>query len=345
MNPTPFEQRKADHIRLSLSSAMQAQGDSGFEQIELRHEALPEIDFSEVSLEAKALGFTLPTPFLISCMTAGHDQALALNQRLAEAANRRGWLMGVGSQRKQLFDHEARQEWVGLRRTLPNVRLIGNLGLSQAIRSTSAQVQELVDSLEAVAMVIHTNPLQECLQPEGTPQFKDGLKTLQRLSKDLCVPVILKETGCGFSAATLSRLQEVGLAAVDVSGLGGTHWGRIEGARAQATDVRHEVSRTFANWGISTVESLLAAREVKASYEIWASGGIRSGLDAAKALALGARLVGFAQPALQVALLSEAALDQWMTQIEFELKTAMFCTGNRNVTEFDVRQVWQWRKT
>ena len=339
-----FEKRKSDHIRLSLSAEMEALGGSGFDQIQLQHEALPEIDFDQVYLSGSILGETAATPLLISSMTAGHAQALTLNMRLAEAAAHHGWLMGVGSQRRELFDESARLEWRALRRSVPQVRLLGNLGLSQAIQCTTDQVKILVDSLEATAMVIHTNPLQECLQPEGTPQFKDGLKTLSRLCRELKIPVILKETGCGFSAATLKRLMEVGLTAVDVSGYGGTHWGRIEGARALSTDVRADASRTFANWGISTVQSLLAAGDLKVPYEVWASGGVRSGLDAAKAIALGAKVVGFAQPALRAALQGEGPLEQWMKQTEFELKTAMFCTGVADLNELRLRQVWQWRK-
>lgn len=339
---TEFEARKRDHIRLSLSAENQAEG-SGFERIELIHEALPESDFGAVHLQTHALGRELGLPFLVSSMTAGHEQGQLLNRRLAEACARRKWWMGTGSQRRQLFDSAAAQEWRGLRQAVPGVTLLGNLGLTQVIQAKVEEIQALVDSLEAVAMIVHTNPLQEVLQPEGTPNFKGGLQALEILAKNLSVPVVLKETGCGFSAATLRRVQETGVAAVDVSGLGGTHWGRIEGARGIPGSVRHEAAKAFASWGIGTVDSLLAAKDVS-DLEIWASGGLRSGVDALKALALGARLVGFAKPALAAAVAGEVALDEWMATREFELRAAMFCTGVVNLENLKTKSVWQWRK-
>ena len=151
-------------------------------------------------------------------------------------------------------------------------------------------------------MIVHTNPLQECIQPEGTPHFKGGLQALENLCRDLAVPVILKETGCGFSRKTLEKLKGVGLAAVDVSGKGGTHWGRVEARRLPAGHVREAAGESFADWGHTTVDSLMAARGVEWPRELWASGGVRNGLDAAKLIALGADLVGLAKPVLEAAL-------------------------------------------
>jgi len=200
------------------------------------------------------------------------------------------------------------------------------------------KVETLAQSLGAVAMVIHTNALQECLQPEGTPQFKGGLKALKDLSMNLSVPVILKETGCGFSQQTLKNLCGLGLKAVDVSGYGGTHWGRIEGDRISSEDIRKQVSVTYSNWGNSTLDSLLAARQLKdRDFEIWASGGLKTGLDAAKCLALGAVAAGFAHVILKKAQLDEKALEDQMFLLEHELKIALFCTGNR-----DVSRLKQW---
>jgi isopentenyl-diphosphate delta-isomerase len=202
-------------------------------------------------------------------------------------------------------------------------------------------VLRLVDSLEAGGIFIHANALQEALQPEGTPEFKGGLKALERLCRKSPVPVVLKETGCGFSRPTLQRLKNTGLAAVDVSGYGGTHWGRIEGGRAPEASLQRSAAATFAHWGISTVDSLLHA--AGAGLEIWASGGIRSGLDAAKAIALGAQKVGFAKPALERALQGEKALADWMELMEFELKVALFCSGAKNPAA--LRKGKRWQKT
>jgi isopentenyl-diphosphate delta-isomerase len=337
-----FESRKADHIRLSLDEKNQATGLSGLDQIQLIHEALPDLDFTRVSLSVNSLGKKYSTPFLVSSMTAGHTESVDLNARLARACAAKGWRMGVGSQRRELGDPAAAAEWKTIRKVAPKVSLLGNLGIAQLIVTKTDQIERLVESLEASAMIIHLNALQECLQPEGTPRFRGGLKAIERLCKQLSVPVIVKETGCGFSKATLKRLRGTGVAAVDVSGLGGTHWGRIEGERNIKKDIRFEAAQTLAGWGISTVDSVIEAKKLKPKFEIWASGGVRSGLDAAKLIALGANTVGFAKPILEAALQGEDELLHKMSVLEYELKTALFCTGAANVEDLQQKKVWQW---
>jgi isopentenyl-diphosphate Delta-isomerase len=336
-----FESRKADHLRLALDPSMEALGAGGFERVRLLHEALPEIDLASVELETNFWKYRAASPFFISSMTAGHHQGEAINITLARVAAARRWPMGLGSQRRELGDPNAKAEWARLRKAAPGAFLMSNLGLSQLIVTPLAKVFTLVETLGAGALFIHTNPMQEALQPEGTPQFKGGLKALEAVCKKSPVPVILKETGCGFSAATLKRLRDMGLAAVDVSGLGGTHWGRIEGGRAPLQSAQKNAAATFANWGESTVDSLLNAAGVKLKAEIWASGGIRSGLDAAKAIALGAKKVGFAKPALVTALEGDESLSAWMTQMEFELKTALFCSGLKTPEALRKGKRWQ----
>lgn len=342
-----FESRKVDHLQLSLSQKNEAVGESGLDRVRLRHEALPNLNFSEIQINQKSLGVERPTPFLISSMTAGHHDAKTVNQTLARAAQAKGWLMGVGSQRKQLTDPEASQEWVQLRKITPNVKLLGNIGLSQLTEVSVDQIRKLIDGLEAEAMIVHTNPLQEALQPEGTPQFKDSLKKLAHLTKSVGVPVVLKETGCGFSQATLDRLQDVGLAAVDLGGYGGTHWGRIEGDRAKSAQdfVRAQAAEVFAHWGVSTLDSMLNALTSQRPYEVWASGGLRTGLDAAKCLAMGACIVGFAKPALQASLGGVESLISWMAQVEFELRVAMFCTGCETLNFLRESKPWTINKS
>lgn len=326
---TDFERRKQDHIRLALDPSNEAIGLSQLDALRLRHEALPDLDFEKLSLECTRFGETVANPFLISSMTAGHHDAVDINLNLALAAQEQGWAMGVGSQRRQLFDKDARQEWARIREQAPDATLFGNIGIAQLIQSPVSDIQALVDSLHARAMIVHTNPLQECIQPEGTPQFQGGFDALASLCDELSVPVILKETGCGFSANTLKRLDTINIAAVDVSGFGGTHWGRIEGGRAPSDSVHKQAAHSFKNWGESTLNSLLSAYDVIPHYEIWASGGIRSGLDAAKCIALGANTVGFAKPMLKAAL--DGGVDsivRLMQQLEYELKVALFCTGS-----------------
>ncbi len=336
-----FESRKADHLRLALDPAMEAE--NVFSCVRLRHEALPELNFSEVLLETAFWKFKAAAPFFISSMTAGHHQGENVNLTLARVASRRRWPMGVGSQRRELSDPNAKEEWKRLRQSAPRAFLLSNLGLSQLVLTPLSKVLALVEALEAGGIFIHANAMQEALQPEGTPQFKGGIKALEKLCKSSPVPVILKETGCGFSSETLQKIKNIGLAAIDVSGYGGTHWGRIEGGRAPANSPQRAAALTFASWGENTVDSLLAAGKMGNSrLEIWASGGVRSGLDAAKAIALGAKKVGFAKPALEHALKGERALENWMDQMEFELKVALFCSGCR--TPEALRKGKRWQK-
>src|SRR3989344_8231300 len=199
MNLETFENRKADHLRLALDPKMEALGGSGLDRIRLIHEALPELNFSELKIEAKFWKFQAASPFFISSMTAGHNKGEALNLILARVAGWRKWPMGLGSQRRELSDPYAKEEWKRLRKTAPKTFFMGNLGLSQLIVTPIARVLSLVETLEAGAMIVHTNPMQEVLQPEGTPEFKGGLRALEKLCKSSDVPVILKETGCGFS--------------------------------------------------------------------------------------------------------------------------------------------------
>ena len=332
MDVISFEKRKKDHIELSMKPENQAIGLSGFDRVELEHEALPDLDFSEISLETSILGQKLKTPLYINSMTAGHADAVALNAMMAEVCEARGWMMGVGSQRRQLEDSAKTTEWKTLRKRAPKALLIGNIGIAQAIKADPKAIQELVESINAQALFIHLNALQECMQPEGTPEFKGGLKAIKKLSSKIKVPVIIKETGCGFSLKTLKTLKNSGIHGVDISGLGGTHWGRIEGARADKNSAQSCAAKTFENWGIGTIQSMMnGIKTSQRGYELWASGGVRTGLDAAKLLAMGAQAVGFAKPAMEHALQGKAALNEWMAKTEYELKTAMFCTGSSSI--------------
>lgn len=338
-----FEERKRDHIQISLSSQSQSLVAGGFDGIELIHEALPDLNFSDISLKTQTLGMNVDSPIFVSSMTLGHRDADQLNRVLAHVCSEKNILMGVGSQRRQLEDEEARQECVQLRQRFPKLKVMGNLGITQLIETPIEKVESLVSSLDAQAMIIHTNPLQECIQPEGTPRFRGGLSALETLCRRLSVPVVLKETGCGFSANTLQRLKNIGLAAVDMSGKGGTHWGRVEAERVPDEDLRSMAGRSFADWGISTVDSVLAARELSLPFEVWASGGVRNGLEAAQLLAVGAQLVGLAQPMLVAALRGEEALSLFIDQLHYDLKVAMFCTGTGTVEQLQRGNVWKKR--
>lgn len=328
-----FEQRKRDHIELALLPTNQSSELNTFDNINLIHEALPDINFADITIETTRFNNPVKTPFFISSMTAGHPNAININQRLIAACETTGWAMGVGSQRRELTDKDAATEWEKLRLDYPKASLFSNLGIAQLINTPLDDIKKLISSVQASAIIIHCNPLQECIQPEGTPEFKGCWQAIDHLVRSIQIPVVIKETGCGFSKNTLERLNNLGVAAVDVSGLGGTHWGRIEGHRATLDPIRQQTAASFRNWGIDTVQSMKYAMSINPNYEVWGSGGVRHGLDGAKLFALGASSVGFAKPMLEAALQSSDYIINLMNTIEYELKTAMFCTGSRVLNE------------
>lgn len=338
-----FESRKRDHIEQAMAERNQATDSNGLHDLRLRHEALPDTNFFEISLQTESLSKKLDTPFLVSSMTAGHVDAVNLNLLLAKVCQQRSWVFAVGSQRRELTDSGAADEWKRIRQELPDLTILGNIGISQLIETSTEDIEKLVKNLGASGMIVHLNPLQESIQKEGTPNFEGSFESLKRLCNELSVPVVVKETGCGISETTLFRLNELKIAAVDVAGLGGTHWGRIEGSRLDSNHMLYTVAETFGNWGVSTLESLKNAKSVGMKCETWASGGMRTGLDAAKAIAMGSSLVGFAKPVLEGALKGEKSLNQVMETIEYELRTAIFCTGLKSVKElYDNDEVLVW---
>jgi isopentenyl-diphosphate Delta-isomerase len=336
-----FVQRKQEHISLALSEDNQASESYSLDKISLVHEALPDLDFADLTLETTRLGNKVSKPFLVSAMTAGHEHAAKINKNLLEACALSGWAFAVGSQRRELIDNNAAKSWQFMRASSHQVEVFANIGAAQIITHDIKAILALVDNLGASALIVHCNPLQECIQQEGTPNFRGVFDALAKLIKASEVPIIVKETGCGFAAPTMQRLANLGIAALDVSGLGGTHWGRIEGARTAHYDERKVASTVFANWGISTLDSIIMLKNLNLSLEFWGSGGIRSGLDAAKVLAIGASTVGFAKLLLAPALVSAAEVFTTMQTIEYSLKVAMFCTGSANIgdlsTKFNIK--------
>ncbi len=338
-----FSQRKKDHVRISLGDESQARSDQ-FVRLQLEHNPLPEIDLADVSLDCDVFGHPLKSPLFVSSMTLGHQGAQSINETLMTACQKRGWMMGVGSQRRQLFDPSARLECEELRVQFPDLVLFGNIGLSQVISSSVEDIESLVEALKAQFLVVHTNPLQEALQPEGTPQFRGGIESLVKLCSQLSVPVVLKETGSGFSRQSLIALKGKGLAAVDVSGLGGTHWGRVEGLRQNPESLGFQMAQSFANWGVSTVDSVMNAVEAQWDSALWASGGVRSGVDAAKLICLGAEKIGMAQPLLEAATESLEKLLLKMEQMDQELKVSLFCLGLVDVKSLvGKRMLLRWK--
>jgi len=319
--------RKAEHLRLAMDPSMQVDR-SFFDDYRLEHCALPELSLAEVDVGTEFLGRSLDAPLLISCMTGGTDRAGTINRRLAGAAETRRVAVGVGSQRKALEDPRQAASFL-VRDQAPTVPLIANLGAVQLNYGFGLpECREAVSMIGADALALHLNPLQEALQPEGQGDFRNLYVQLGRIARELSVPVIAKEIGSGISAAVGGKLLEQGVRIVDTAGVGGTSWARIEAARAADP----EIGELFADWGIPTPESVRGLAAVD-GLTVIGSGGVRSGLDVAKALALGADLVGLAQPFLVAAEESQTTVEDAIERIVRELRITMFCTGCRTLEE------------
>lgn len=321
------QSRKADHLRVCLEEDVQSrQISTGLERYRFTHCCLPELNLTDIDLTCRFLGKPLKAPLLISSMTGGTEFAHCINSRLAIAAQTFGLAMGVGSQRVAV-ENPAVMPTFRVRPLAPDILLLANLGAVQLnYRYGLDECLKVVDWLEADALILHLNPLQECVQTRGDTNFSGLLKQIEALCDQLPVPVIAKEVGNGISPQMAQRLLDAGVSAIDVAGAGGTSWAKVEGERA--TDARQRrLGQTFANWGIPTADCITGIRAIAPTVPLIASGGLRDGLDAAKAIALGADLAGLALPFLQAAAESEDALHQLADALIAELTTVLFCTG------------------
>jgi len=349
-DPTLFETRKKDHIKWSLADESQTKG-SPSSLLNLAHDALPELNFSDLQINSFSKYFSNFKPLMVSSMTGGHADSFKVNQSLMSACTKRQWLFSSGSMRKELelisgenTDKNTDDEWSKLQKefskTLP---LIGNIGLAQVLKHSDEEIEKLCKTYLLAGLYVHLNPLQEVIQPEGTTDFKGGLERLITLKKNLDVPLFIKETGTGISRKTFSKLKDSGVDAIDVSGFGGTHWGRVEALRADSGSKFAKAGFSFKDWGVATVESLKYGLETLApenKTELWASGGLRTGLDAAICFSLGARICGFAKPFMEAALVGEDAVLELMDQIEYEIRVALFCTGSADLNRLGEVEVF-----
>jgi len=336
-----IDQRKADHIRINVTEDVQFPNlTTGLEHYRFVHQALPEIDLGEVTMAVTVFGRPLDSPLLVSSMTGGTEQAALINRNLAEAAQAQHIAIGVGSQRAGIEHDEVRKSFC-VRDVAPDVLLFANLGAVQFNYGYSVdQCRRAVEMIDADALILHLNPLQEAVQPEGDVNWRGLLHKIGDVCVRLGKPVIVKEVGWGISAQTARRLLEVGVRAIDVAGAGGTSWSQVEMHRAPTERLRR-LAGAFADWGIPTAESLVAAGRVRAELgqpevHLFASGGIRTGQDVAKCVALGADLVGLASPFLKVAMESADAVVEEMELLIAEARIAMFCSGA--ATFEDLRQ-------
>ncbi len=325
--------RKADHIRIATEEDVGFGSlTNGLDRYRFVHQALPEIDLDAVDTTTTLLGRRLAAPILISCMTGGVAKGGLINRILAAAAQHSGVAMGVGSQRAAL-DDPALEATFQIRELAPDVPLLANLGAAQLAGPDGLdRCLAVVRMICADALVIHVNPLQEALQPEGTTRFAGLIDRIGEVAAAIDVPIIIKEVGWGIAENIARRLAEVGVAGIDVAGAGGTNWGEVE-RRRMDDPVMVRVAEEFRDWGIPTADAVVGCRRGFPDGLVIASGGLRTGLDAAKCLALGADAVGFAAPLLKAAVVSRRAVDERLRGIIEGLRIAMFCIGAATLTD------------
>jgi isopentenyl-diphosphate Delta-isomerase len=329
---TNTQQRKKEHLELCLDPAsVTGPTGTGLDHYSFVHNALPELDIDELDIRTNFLGKQLKAPLLISSMTGGFDLARRVNRNLAAAAQELGLAMGVGSQRVAIEAPSVADSFE-VRDVAPDILLLGNLGAVQLNYGYSIDhCRKAVAMIGADGLILHLNVLQEAVQPEGNRNFKGLGEKIAEVCRQLEVPVVAKEVGSGISAEVAVRLKGAGVKAIDVAGRGGTSWYAVEARRAAKQGKPAEA--TFTDWGIPTAEALVTVRQAVPDLQIVASGGIRTGLDIAKAIALGADLSAFGQPLLAAALESPDKVIDFILVIIQEIKIAMLCVGAKNLDE------------
>ena len=328
-----IHQRKAEHIQITLNEKVTGNHiTTGLERVRFIHNALPEIDFNEISLESKFVNQTRKTPFMISSMTGGAAFAETINRNLAIAAEEKGWIFALGSMRALIESEEHRASFQ-VRQYAPTVPIIANLGAVQLNYGFGVdQCRQIIEMTDSNALVLHLNSLQEVIQPNGDLNFKDLLPKIEELTKTVGVPVGVKEVGWGIDGETAKRLCDVGVSFIDVAGAGGTSWSQVEKHRSN-DPIKRIAAETFSVWGNPTVDCIVSVREKIGDQSIVASGGMYTGLDAAKSIALGANIVGFGRSILKEATQSVEDVITVMETKELELRMAMFGIGAATITE------------
>jgi isopentenyl-diphosphate Delta-isomerase len=327
---TPLSSRKSDHIRINLEEDVRSGITTGLERYRFLHQALPDLDLPSVDLSLDLFGRKLNAPLLISSMTGGTAEAAAINRTLAMAAQETGIAMGLGSQRAAI-EHPELAETFQVRAVAPDALLFANLGAVQLNYGYGVDhCRRAVDMIQADALVLHLNALQEAVQPEGDTLFSGLLRKIEAVARALPVPVIAKEVGWGFSEQAARQLSGAGVTAIDVAGAGGTSWSQVEMHRAK-TESHARLAAAFVDWGIPTAESILHVRKGAPEMIIFASGGLRDGIDIAKCIALGATLGGMASPFLKAAARSLEILIQTIDELTREMQVCMFAAGLENL--------------
>ncbi|BDQ02083.1 type 2 isopentenyl-diphosphate Delta-isomerase [Ignavibacterium sp.] len=330
-------QRKSEHIRLCLTNEVSfRQKTNGFENYEFIHSAVTEVDINKISFQKKLFGKKINYPFLISCMTGGTTEAENINSMLAEVAEEIKIPIGVGSQRQALENAYFHNTYKVIRSKAKDVPVLGNIGAAQLVHLNVKEIQKLVDMLDADAFVVHLNPLQELLQPEGEPYFVGLLKKLESVCKKLSVPVIAKEVGSGIDKISAKKLLDVGVKGIDVAGAGGTSWAGVELIR------KNEIENPFWDWGLPTAYCIRTVNELKKNYNflLIGSGGINSASEMAKAFSLGADLTASARIVLQKLMSEGQEQVKLMIESWFKyLREVMFLTNSQKLSDLQKNKI------
>ncbi len=331
MDEKKIYKRKNDHIRINSEKDVSSAISTGLENFYFDHQALPEINLTQIDITTTIFNKKQKAPIFISSMIGGTRDSLELNYRFARTAQELGIGMGTGSLRIGLQNPEQMQ-YFNLRSVAPDILLLANIGAIQLNNSVSPDdCKKLVDQIGANGLILHLNPLQEALQPEGDTNFAGLLKKIENLCRHLDMPVIVKEVGWGISEHTAQQLQGTGIAAIDVAGAGGTSWAEVEKHRLESESDRN-IAASFRDWGISTVQSIQNVKKNTTGIQIFASGGLKSGVDVAKCLALGADYCGFAGGLFKAAVHSEERLHETVLEIIKGLQICMFVAGVHDIS-------------
>jgi isopentenyl-diphosphate delta-isomerase len=340
------ENRKAEHINICLEEKAQArEATTGFEDVQFVHRALPEVDKATVDVSTKVFGHKFSAPIIVGAMTGGTEEATRINAAIAEAVENLQLGMGVGSQRAAIENPKLAKTFAVTRRKAPNAFLIANIGGIQLVHGYGVkELKRALEMIDADAMAVHLNALHEAVQPEGQTAFKGVLAKICEVAGEIDKPVIVKETGAGIAAEDAKKLEKAGVKAIDVGGVGGTSFAAVEYYRSETGSVRHFLGDSFWDWGIPTAASLVeTTRTVK--IPVITSGGVRSGVDVAKSLALNACLASVSQPVLKTAVKGAKATEQLLSLLIDELKTAMFLVGAAKVEDLAKAPVLVMGKT
>ena len=342
MTENNIKSRKSDHIRINLENDVSSKLSNGLENYRFIHNALPELKLEDMDLTQVIFNKNVSLPLLISSMTGGTEQALKINETLAVAAEQCGLAMGVGSQRAAIDDPILGKTF-NIRNLAPNILLFANLGAVQLNYGYGLdECKKAVDMIQADGLIFHLNPLQEALQPEGDTDFSKLLNKIELICKQISVPVVVKEVGWGISVEVASRLINVGVSGIDVSGAGGTSWSQVERFRL-SDEYDIQVAESFIDWGIPTAEALTSIRNEFSAIPIFASGGLKNGMDIAKSLALGANLAGMAGVFLKAAVVSTEHLIKKIKVMEKILRISMFVTGSKDLVSFSSNKLFKIR--